>query len=129
MPIIQVTLSGNKDKQALLAKMIIEATTTHLQKNPNITAITFNTIEHDAWYIAGKTLKELSQNSFYLTINITDETNTKGQKADYIKSIFEGFSRILGNLNEESYIYVLDARAAAYGYGGLTQEYRYQHPA
>jgi 4-oxalocrotonate tautomerase len=26
-----------------------------------------------------------------------------------------------------SYIHVIDARAAAYGYGGLSQEYRHQH--
>jgi 4-oxalocrotonate tautomerase len=26
-----------------------------------------------------------------------------------------------------SYVHVIDARAAAYGYGGKTQEYRYHH--
>ena len=36
---------------------------------------------------------------------------------------------LLGDLHEESYIHVQDVRAAAYGYGGKTQEYRYQHPA
>ena len=41
------------------------------------------------------------------------------------KEAFEGFNRILGNLHEESYIYVQDVRAASYGYGGKTQEYRY----
>jgi 4-oxalocrotonate tautomerase len=33
----------------------------------------------------------------------------------------------LGNLHEESYIYVQDVRATSYGYGGKTQEYRYHH--
>ena len=32
---------------------------------------------------------------------------------------------VVGNLHEESYIHVHDVRAAAYGYGGLTQEARY----
>ena len=36
------------------------------------------------------------------------------------------FRRLLGELHEVSYIYVEDVRATAYGYGGLTQEYRYQ---
>jgi 4-oxalocrotonate tautomerase len=31
------------------------------------------------------------------------------------------------NLHHESYIHVHDVRAGAYGYGGLTQEYRAQH--
>jgi 4-oxalocrotonate tautomerase len=32
----------------------------------------------------------------------------------------------LGDLHEESYIYVQDVRATSYGYGGRTQEYRFQ---
>jgi len=28
-------------------------------------------------------------------------------------------------VHEESYIYIHDVRAEAYGFGGLTQEYRY----
>jgi 4-oxalocrotonate tautomerase len=35
---------------------------------------------------------------------------------------------LLGDLHEESYIYVQDVRADAFGYGGLTQEYRYHYP-
>jgi hypothetical protein len=34
---------------------------------------------------------------------------------------------LVGNIHEESYIYVQDVRAASYGYGGNTQEYRYHH--
>jgi 4-oxalocrotonate tautomerase len=60
-------------------------------------------------------------------IKITDETNTKEEKALYIKEAFDGFSRILGNVHEESYIYVQDVRAASYGYGGFTQEFRFHH--
>jgi 4-oxalocrotonate tautomerase len=40
--------------------------------------------------------------------------------------VFEGFAGLLGDLHEESYIHVEDVRAAAYGYGGKTQEFRYQ---
>ena len=57
---------------------------------------------------------------------ITDETNSKAEKAQYIGEAFEAFSGLLGNLHEESYIYVQDVRAASYGYGGHTQEWRYQ---
>ena len=58
---------------------------------------------------------------------ITDETITKAQKAEYIRQAFAAFSELLGDLHHESYIYVQDVSAAAYGYGGKTQEYRYQH--
>ena len=78
--------------------------------------------------VGGKLLSEQGKNSFYFDIKITDETNTKDEKAQYIEAAFKGFERILGNLHEESYIYVQDVRAASYGFGGKTQEYRYQHP-
>ncbi|RPE81035.1 tautomerase family protein [Vulcaniibacterium tengchongense] len=55
-------------------------------------------------------------------------TNTKEQKARYIREAFDGFARLLGDLHEESYIYVQDVRAAAYGYGGRTQEARFHLP-
>ena len=35
-------------------------------------------------------------------------------------------AKIRPDLHEVSYIHVIDARAAAYGYGGQTQEYRHQ---
>jgi 4-oxalocrotonate tautomerase len=54
-----------------------------------------------------------------------DGTNTKDEKAAYVAAAFEGFSRLLGDLHEESYIHVHDVRAEAYGYGGRTQEFRY----
>jgi 4-oxalocrotonate tautomerase len=75
--------------------------------------------------VGGKLLSEQNKNSFYFDIKVTDETNTKDEKAQYIKEAFEGFEKILGSLHEESYVYVADVRATAYGYGGKTQEYRY----
>lgn len=44
-----------------------------------------------------------------------------------IREAFAGFHELLGELHEESYIYVQDVRAAAYGYYGKTQEHRFQH--
>jgi hypothetical protein len=38
----------------------------------------------------------------------------------------DAFATLLGDLHEESYIYVQDVRAAAYGYGGRTQEWRFR---
>ncbi|MEO6096935.1 MAG: 4-oxalocrotonate tautomerase, partial [Fibrobacteria bacterium] len=73
-------------------------------------------------------LAEQGKSSFYFDIKITDETNTKAEKAEYIRQAFAAFTRLLPDLHEESYIHVEDVRAAAYGYGGRTQEFRFQHP-
>lgn len=57
---------------------------------------------------------------------MTDETNTKAEKARFLNAIHADFKRLRQNLHECSYIHVIDARAAAYGYGGKTQEFRHQ---
>ena len=62
-------------------------------------------------------------------VSITDETNTKAEKAAYLKAVHEAMQGLLGEVAEHSYVHVADLRASAYGYGGLTQERRYQHPA
>lgn len=129
MPILNVKISAEKSPQLTrdIATLLLELTSRILKKKPEVTAIAIDYVPPDSWIIAGVPLSEQNKNSVYFDIKITDETNTKEEKAQYIREAFAGFVRLLGNLHEESYIYVQDVRAASYGYGGLTQEYRYQH--
>ena len=129
MPILNVKVSGQKNIDTTKAINVLLLDLTHriLGKKKEVTAIAIEYVEADCWFVGGKLLSEQGKNSFYFDIKITDETNSKDEKAQYIKEAFEGFERILGNLHEESYIYVQDVRAASYGYGGKTQEYRYHH--
>lgn len=129
MPILNVKVSGQKNIKTTksINELLFDLTHRILGKKKEVTAIAIEYVEPDCWFVGGKPLSEQDKNSFYFDIKITDETNTKDEKAQYIKEAFEGFERILGNLHEESYIYVQDVRAASYGYGGKTQEYRYHH--
>lgn len=129
MPIITVKLSAKKSPELTkkVADLILDLTTRILKKKREVTAITIDFVDHDCWIIGGQPLSEQHKNSFYFDIKITDETNTKDEKARYIQEAFAGFTEILGNLHEESYIHVHDVRATSYGYGGLTQEHRYHH--
>lgn len=129
MPILNVKIAAEKSPEltAQIAATLIELTTRILKKKPEVTAIAIDYVSPDSWIIAGVPLSQQGKSSFYFDIKITDETNTKSEKEQYIREAFSEFARILGNVHEESYIYVQDVRAAAYGYGGLTQEFRYQH--
>lgn len=129
MPILNVKVSAEKSPELTqqIAELLLDLTTRILKKKREVTAIAIDYVAHDSWVVGGHLLSEQKKNSFYFDIKITDETNTKDEKALYIKEAFAGFEHILGNLHEESYIYVQDVRAASYGYGGYTQEYRYQH--
>lgn len=129
MPILNVKVSGEKsaEKVSAISDMLLELTSSVLGKKRDVTAVTIQFIDPDSWVIAGKPLTEHKKSSFYMDIKVTDETNTKDEKARYIAEVYAGFARVLGVLHEESYIYVEDVRAASYGYGGRTQEYRYHH--
>ncbi len=129
MPILNVKVSAAKSPELTrqIADLLLELTTRILKKDRRVTAIAIDFIDHDCWLVGGSLLSEQGKNSFYFDIKVTDETNTKDEKAQYIREAFDGFARILGNLHDESYIYVQDVRATAYGYAGLTQEHRYHH--
>ena len=129
MPILNVKVSGKKSVEITkqINELLLDLTYRILGKKKEVTAITIDYVDHDQWFVGGYLLSEQDKNSFYFDIKVTDETNTKDEKAQYIKEVYVGFERILGDIHEESYIYIQDVRAASYGYGGKTQEYRYHN--
>ena len=129
MPILNVKVSAGKSREmtSRISLILLDLTTRILRKDPKVTSIAIDYVDPEDWVVAGKSLAEQGKSSLYFDIKITDETNSKAEKAQYIAEAFEAFAQLLGNLHEESYIYVQDVRATAYGYGGLTQEYRYHH--
>ena len=129
MPILNVKVSGTKSAEMTKrnASILQDLTSRILRKDPKVTSIAIEYVDPEDWIVAGRSLAEQGKSSFYFDIKITDETNSKAEKAQYICEAFAAFSQLLGNVHEESYIYVQDVRATAYGYGGRTQEYRYHH--
>lgn len=127
MPILNVKVAAVRS-QALsmaIASLLQDLTARILRKDPAVTAIAIEFVAPEDWYAGGRSLAEQRKSSVYFDIKVTDETNTKDEKAEFIRQAFAGLAGLLGNLHEESYIHVHDVRAAAYGYGGLTQEARY----
>jgi len=127
MPMINVQIAGEPDTG--LARDVVETvsslTARILGKDPNVTAIAVEFIPRKLWFIAGKSTEEHKKAAFFLDVRISDGTNTKDEKARYVAAAFAALGKLLGGVHEESYVHVDDARADAYGYGGLTQERRY----
>ena len=130
MPILNVKVSAAESPELTrrIGGLLGELTQSILGKDPRLTAIVIDYIDPARWIVAGVPLSEQGRRSVFVEIRITDETNTKAEKARYVEAVFAGFRDLLGDLHEESYVHVHDVRAASYGYGGRTQEYRYQHP-
>jgi 4-oxalocrotonate tautomerase len=126
MPILNVLLSGIADEQKSqqVAHMLANCTSQILRKKPELTSIAIRYLEPAHWIVGGQSLAVQNKSSAYVEIKITDETNTRAEKAAYIQAVYEGLLGLMPDLHHESYIHVDDVRAGAYGYGGKTQEYR-----
>jgi len=127
MPILNVKISGAPSAETTrrVANLLLDATSNILGKKRDVTSIAVDYVDPEHWIVAGKSLAEHKLASFYFDVKITAGTNTKDEKAQYIDTVFNGMKTVLGELHTESYIYVQEVSGDAYGYGGLTQEYRY----
>lgn len=127
MPLITLRIAATPDRElaARAAALVHRHTVELLGKQADLIAVAVDFVDPASWFIAGQALATQGRSSFHLDIKVTDETNTKAEKARFIEAVFRSFESLFGPLHEESYIHVHDVRAAAYGYGGRTQEWRY----
>jgi 4-oxalocrotonate tautomerase len=126
MPAIHLKISG--EENPVLAKELVKTisgfTKEILNKKPEVTVVTVSFIPDYLWFINSESLTELKKNSFFLTIKISDSTNLKDDKARYIEALHNALSSILGNVHPVSYTAIEEMKADAYGYEGLTIEYK-----
>ncbi|WP_018240061.1 4-oxalocrotonate tautomerase family protein [Ensifer sp. BR816] len=127
MPIINIAVAApaSPDLSAQIAASVSELTRLHLRKDPTVTAVTISYIDPRHWFAGGKSIASQQTTSFWLDIKVVDGTNTKQELASYIEAIFAGFEGLLGTVHPESYVLVHEVSAAAYGFGGKTQEFRF----
>lgn len=127
MPYLHIQISGARDDvlAAKTAQTAVDLTARVLGKDRALTAVVVEFIEPALWFIAGHALSSGGPRGYHWYVSITDETNTKTEKARYIDAVHAAMADLLGEVAEHSYVHVADLRAGAYGYGGRTQEARY----
>ncbi|ASY56927.1 MULTISPECIES: tautomerase family protein [Sinorhizobium] len=127
MPIISIAVaaSPNSSLSAQIAASVSELTRLHLRKDPTVTAVTISYIDPHHWFAGGRSIASQQTSSFWLDIKVVDGTNTKQELASYIEAVYAGFEGLLGTIHPESYVLVHEVAAAAYGFGGKTQEFRF----
>lgn len=119
---IKIATQESPETTAQIATLLTDLTASVLGKKRELTAVAVQYINPNKWFIAGK---NVSASTFYLDIKGTEGTNTKNEKAAYIKQVFAGLSKILGSVAPASYIVIHEVRGDAWGYQAETQEFRY----
>src|SRR5262245_5360588 len=128
MPMITVRYATSRSDaglKAAIAKAASDLAAGILHKDPRVTAGLVEAADPADWFCGGRSLAQSGLAGFWLEIRISDGSNTKDEKAEFIAATFKRMGELLGPLHEESYVHVHDARADGYGFGGLTQERRY----
>ena len=129
MPIISLKISGPEDPVLAkeVVKVISDLTKNVLNKKPEVTVVTVLFIPANLWFVNSVSLAELKTKSFHLDIKISDSTNLKDEKAKYINAVHTSLTTLLGSIHPVSYTAIHEMNADAYGYEGLTIEYKYIH--
>jgi 4-oxalocrotonate tautomerase len=127
MPHLNVKIDASESEQttARIAAVLTDLTAEVLNKKRELTAVTVDYVRPDRWFIGGASLASRGAASFLLEVKVTEGSNTKDEKAAFVQRVFAGVEAVLGRLDPASYIVVHEVRADAWGYGGLTQEFRY----
>ena len=128
MPLITVDYSSSRHSTSLkadIAAAVSELTARILRKDPKVTAVIMRSVDAADWFAGGRSLADQQLASFWLDVHVSEGTNTKDEKAEYLAAMFKRMGELLGPLHHESYLDVDEVRGDAYGFGGLTQERRY----
>jgi len=127
MPIINLKVSGQEDPALAkkLVKVISDITKDVLNKKPEVTVVIVSFVPDNLWFVNSVSLAELEAKSFHLNIKISDSTNLKADKAKYVDAIHHSLTSLLGSIHPVSYTSIHEMKADAYGYEGLTIEYKY----
>ncbi len=127
MPYLTVKLStpGSTELTKKVADILASLTSEFLHKKREFTSIAIEYVEGSRWFVAGAPISPGGMETFNLVIHVTEGTNTKDEKARFVREVFSSMESALGKLHPASYVIITDVAADSWGYGGSTQEFRY----
>ena len=127
MPYLNVRIAMKQTPSVTekIVPVLMKHTTELLGKKPEVTSISVDFVSPESWYVGGSPISDQNAVTFYLDIKVTEGTNTKAEKAEYVRRVFSDIESVLGPITPASYIVIHDVRADSWGFQGITQEYRF----
>jgi len=127
MPYLNVRIAAAESTEIAekIVSILMKHTSEVLGKKPEVTSIDLSFVSPEYWFVGGVAVSATQATTFYLEIKITSGTNTKKEKAEYVKKVFAEVESVLGRVTPASYIVIHDVSADSWGFEGKTQEYRF----
>ena len=124
MPYLNVRLSTPESTATAqkVAHLLTDLVVNVLGKQREVAAVDVQFANPDHWFIGGETAPAPT---FFLEVKVTSGTNTRDEKAAFIKQAFAGMRDLLGEISPTSYIVLQDVAPDDWGFGGRTQGFRY----
>jgi 4-oxalocrotonate tautomerase len=127
MPYLNLKIRGDVPESVArnAARALTAITAERLGKKRELTSVLIESVPRTQWFIAGDAVDAGGFVTFYLEVKITGGTNTKDEKARYLREAFEALAALVGKAHPVSYVVLHELPADAWGYAGETQESRY----
>jgi len=128
MPFIHARYSApaDQDLREPIASLLTEVTARVLRKKPDVAAVVVEQVAPTDWFIGSRSLADHRKATFFVEVRVTKGTNLKEEKAAYLREVFGKLESLLGPVHPESYVHMHEVEGDAYGYGGVSQEARWQ---
>ncbi len=102
MPYLNVKLSAPESPETTerIASLLTTLTADVLRKKRELTSVALDYVTAQRWYIGGASLATQGTSTFFLDVKITEGTNTKDEKASYVRQVFAAVESVLGTVTQ-----------------------------
>jgi 4-oxalocrotonate tautomerase len=123
MPFVHVIIAGKSIEPEARRRLQQETTVlmnTIMRKRREVTAVLVEEVDLSGWTVGGEPLEVAA----HVEANVTLGTNTAEEKKRFIEAMDALLKQSLGEIPPATYVIVREVEADAWGFGGVTQEYR-----
>lgn len=121
---IQLTEDINETQKQSIAEGVMWIMKHILGKQADLTALNFSVTSAKHWFINAENLDKYNEQSAFVTAHISENTNTKEEKAMAISAFYNLLDEQIGPIHPTSYVVLDETPMTDWGYEGTTQQER-----
>jgi len=128
MPYVNVKIAKhqvNQEQKDLLISGLMDIIVNILERNPDLTVITFDEIDQSNWFIGGKPINKSTHDKVtFIEIRISKGTSNADQMAKVIQAGKDLVNRTLGSCDLTNYFIINELNPDSWGFDGISMTIR-----